>query len=493
MKKQLATSSFIVSKTQIELDLVMVPYDIWASEVHVLMLLKTGIIERSVAKKCLGALEVIKKEWDKGTFEIDPERGAQLTLEAKIIEKAGDSGFSVHTGRSRNDQVMVCEFLYLREVMQKILVDVLGLVDVLLMLSQKEKSTIMPGYTHMQPGKATTVGIWLISYANAFLRASETLKYYLEVYDMNPLGAVESFGTSWPIDREFTTKKLGFGKVWDVTMDAISFRGVAQLGYLGAFAEIALVASKINADILLFNTYEYGMIELGDDVAQRMHPITGSSVMAQKKNPDALEIIRSTCVQILGLREICANILISLPSGYNRDAREIKEYMSLGITKTQSVIFNLGFVIKSLKINKERMLFLVKNNYSLTTDLADFISQKSKVGYRIVYKIVGAVVDDAIENNKSLFDIKADELNKKAKEMGVDLVVEDKEIANAIDVGQAIERRIHVGGSAKSVFGKSLLASNKKVKDLLKWTLASQKMINGAKGETAKLVKGVTG
>lgn len=491
MKQQLATSSFIVSKTQTELDLKMVAYDIWATKVHVLMLKKVGAIDKSVAKKCLKALDLIGKEYKSGNFQIDAGRGAQLTLEAKIVEKAGDAGLSVHTGRSRNDQVMVTELLYLREEMLALNLELIEFVKALLKLADKYSQTVMPGYTHMQPGKVTTVGVWALSYANSFLRSSDILQNYLELYDMNPLGSVESFGTSWPLDREFTTKLLGFGKVWDITLDAISSRGFAQLGYMNAMAQISIVASKINQDLLLFNTFEYGIVELGEDVAQRMHPITGSSVMAQKKNPDALEIIRSTSSQIIGISGILANILQSLPSGYNRDAREIKEYIDLGTNKTKSVISTLCKVISSLKFDEKRMLELVFANYSLTTDLADYVSQKSGVGYRIIYKIIGSLVDEAIEKNKQLADIGAGDIVKKGREMGVQLKLTDDEIKKAIDPVLVIERRKHTGGSSKIAFLKSVKNSYDALKKEKNWIVERQKIINTAKAKTASAVSNI--
>ncbi len=491
MKQQLATSSFIVSKTQTELDLKMVGYDIWATEVHVLMLRKVGAINKNTAKKCLKALELISKEYKNGNFIIDTGRGAQLTLEAKIVEKAGDAGLSIHTGRSRNDQVMVTELLYLREEMLSLNLELMELVNVLLKLAQKSSKIVMPGYTHMQPGKVTTVGVWALSFANSFLRSSEILKNYLDLYDMNPLGSVESFGTSWPLDREFTTKLLGFGKVWDETLDAISSRGFAQLGYMNAMSQMAIVASKINQDLLLYNTFEYGIVELGEDVAQRMHPITGSSVMAQKKNPDALEIIRSTSSQLIGFSGIVANILHSLPSGYNRDAREIKEYIDLGTNKTRSVISTLCRVISSLKFNEKRMLELVNTNYSLTTDLADYVSQKSGVGYRIVYKIIGSLVDEAIRKNKQLADIKAEDIIKKGREIGVELKLTDEEIKKAIDPVLVIERRKHIGGSSSAAFSKSIKNTFDTLKKRESWIKEKQRIIKTSKVKTATAVSDI--
>jgi len=333
-------------------------------------------------------------------------------------------------------------------------------------LAKNNIKTVMPGYTHMQPAKPTTFGQWALAYLNGFLKSLKTLEYYFDLYDSNPLGSCESYGTSWPLDREFTTKLLGFSKAWEIPQDAVSSRGFVQLGYLNGMAEVCLVASKLAQDLILFDTFEYGMIALGDEVAQRLHPITGSSVMAQKKNPDVLELIRSTAPQVAGYVNIVFNILDSLPMGYNRDSREVKEYIDLGLTKTKAMIKVLEKVLTTLKIDKEKMLSQVENNYSLTTDLADFISQKSGVGYRLIYKIVGQVVDEAINKGKLLKEISADEIINKALMNKVKLQLTNEEIKKAIDPKLVIEKRNHIGGSSVSSMKKSLKNAQNAIKDI---------------------------
>ncbi|MDD5416295.1 MAG: argininosuccinate lyase [Candidatus Daviesbacteria bacterium] len=488
-KPKLEASSFIVSGEQMELDIEMAPFDIWGTIVHVLMLVKQGIIDKAGAKACLKALIEIDKEMWNGQFAIDPNKGAQLTLEAKLVEKAGEAAYSIHTGRSRNDQVMVVELLYLREQMLKLSENVISLVESLLKLAITHKQTVMPGYTHMQPGKITTVGQWVAAYLNGFLRTLDTIKYYLDLYDMNPLGACESYGTSWPLDREFTAEYLGFAKVWEIPQDAISSRGFAQLGYLTAISEICLVASKLNEDLILFSTFEYGMIELGDEVSQRMHSITGSSVMAQKKNPDVLEIIRSTTPQIIGFWSIVANILSSLPMGYNRDSRESKKFIHLGLTKTISVVGSLQKVISTLKVNEKRMLELATSNYSLTTDLADFISQKTKIGYRLIYQIIGQLVDEAIKQGNPLSQISAAEIIQKAAELNLKIKISDEEITKAVDPKLVIIKRKNVGGSNSVTMDKLLDDASKNIKKQLSWIQQKQTTIKDARQKTDKLVK----
>jgi argininosuccinate lyase len=488
-KPLLQTGGFIVNEKQLALDLKMTPYDLWGTMAHVLMLYKQKIVSEEQFKLLVKALLQIQAEVDAGTFSIDPEKGAQLTLEANIVSKAGDSGYSVHTGRSRNDQIMVTEMLYMRDKVIELLELLHPVCLALASLAEEHKNTVMPGYTHMQPAKVTSFGQWALAYLNGILRASNTLQYYYQAYDSNPLGACESYGTSWPLDRAYTAELLGFSSVWEIPQDSIASRGLAQLGYLTGLRDIALVISKLAEDLLLFTTFEYRTVSLGDEVAQRMHPITGSSVMAQKKNPDVLEIIRSIAPQIIGMSSIVANILSALPMGYNRDSRETKEYIDLGFSKTADMLRTLHTVLASLQVDKERMEDLVVANYSLTTDLADYISQASGIGYRLIYKIVGQVVDEAMLGGKLLKDISADSLTQKAATLHIDLHITDAEIQAAIDPQQAIAKRKHTGGSSNATMSVALHNAGDQLSSLQSWISEQKSVINSAKQRTLVLAR----
>lgn len=488
-KKSLETAGFIVSQAQLSLDLKMVSFDVFGTTAHVLMLNKQKIINNKNTVIILKALKEIEQDIINGKFTIDLKKGAQLSLEAKIIEKVGETAYSIHTGRSRNDQIMVTEMLYLKQEIINVIKIIVPGLEALFNLSKNNIKTIMPGYTHMQPAKPTSFGQWSLSYLKAMSRSVSILIDYFEKYDMNPLGACETYGTSWPLDREYTTKLLGFDRVWEVPQDAISSRGFVQLGYLNGLGEICLVASKLAQDLLLFDTFEYGMIGLGDEVAQRMHPITGSSVMAQKKNPDVLELIRSTAPQVSGYANIVANILDALPMGYNRDSREVKEYIDFGLTKTKAMFEALEKVLTTIKVDKKKMKDAVEGNYSLTTDLADFISQKSGIGYRLIYKIIGQVVDEAINKGKLLRDIKAQEITNKAATLNIKLSLSDKEIFEAINPESILEKRKHIGGSNNQLMNESLNKAKKEIDNIVYWQKNQTKISQKAKEKTDILVR----
>ena len=440
-------ASFVVSDAQRRIDLAMVPYDIWGTTAHVIMLEQTGIIPPSSGSELRRALRSILKSWESGTFVIDPERGAQLTLEQLLIELSGNSiGLSAHTARSRNDQVMVTEILYLRDRSLDVCESILSALAAMHNFGLTHVHVIMPGYTHMQPGKPTTVGAWTLSHIDSILRATEAVYQVLSRYNRCPLGAVESYGTSWPIDRELVADLLGFSRVWESTLDAISSRGQFQAELLHSCAMLSLGMSRVASDLMLYTTFEFSLFELGDNVAQRLHPITGSSVMAQKRNPDALELMRSIGPQLSGLQATVVSLLQKLPSAYNRDSREVKEYAEMGLTKVHAATLALNQIFQSLAPRTERMHDLVISNYSLTTDLADWISQRSGLPYRLVYKIVGSAVDNLMQQGKPLSELTASALQSEAQKRGSVLTISDAEIQDGLDPCQAIARRRHLGG-----------------------------------------------
>jgi argininosuccinate lyase len=453
----LESAAFIVSPTQVGLDTVMLPYDIWGTRAHVLMLQATGILPTSAAVALCAALAEIEAAVADGRFAIDPALGAQLSLEQAVLARVGQAdGSRMHTARSRNDQVMVTELLYLRERALTLATATLDAIAALLDLATAHTGTVLPGYTHMQPAKPTSFGQWALAYADALERGLADLRYTWGQYDACPLGAVESYGTSWPIDRALTARLLGFARVWEVPQDAIGARGLAQLAYLDVCKRLALTISKIAADLLLFTTWEYGYVQLGAAIAQRLHPITGSSVMAQKKNPDALELLRATGHEVIGLAGTAAHVLAGLPMGYNRDTRELKEGSALGFAKTLDALGILRTTLATLEVDAARMRAAVEANYSSTTDLADALAARYGVGYRQVYKIIGRLVDDLIAAGQPLGHLRAASITAAAAEAGLTLPVSDGEVQAALDPSRALAARIHLGGAAPAEMGRLL-------------------------------------
>jgi argininosuccinate lyase len=487
---KLESATFIVSPTQVALDAAMLAHDIWGTRAHVLMLHSTGIVPTTAAIAICRALDLVERAVQAGEFRIDPERGAQLSLERAVIELAGvEHGSRMHTARSRNDQVMVTEMLYLRERVLALAAQVCSVVGALLDLGREHAGTVMPGYTHMQPAKPTTFGQWALAYADGLLRCLADLRHTWEQYDACPLGAVESYGTSWPIDRALTARLLGFSRVWEVPQDAIGSRGLPQLACLDVCRHIALLVSKVAADLLLFTTWEYGYVRLGEAVARRLHPITGSSVMAQKKNPDVLELLRASGQEVAGIASTAAHLLCGLPMGYNRDTRQIKEWSALGLDRTISALSMLAVTLSTLEVDRERMLRAVAENYSCTTDLADAIAQSTGVGYRQIYAVVGGLVDAMIEQGRPLHTVKADEIVRAASQAGISISLTDRQVQEALDPMQAVARRRHVGGAAPQEMERMLAHRQKELDAYLNWIEGRRDHIQAARDRTLDMVQ----
>jgi argininosuccinate lyase len=444
--------SLVVSDTQRELDLAMVPFDVWGSTAHVVMLESVGIVRRELAKKIVAALADVSARWERGEFSIDPGLGAQLTLEREVVKHAGEeAGLSMHTARSRNDQVMVTEMLYLREQALRIVQAILSVAQELSTKASQSIGIPMPGYTHMQPGKPTALSHWYLAHADGLLRGIDSVLSVLDQFDQCPLGSVESFGTSWPIDRLLCARLLGFSRVWEIPQDAISNRGVFQLALVGAFQQVALVVTRMASDLMLYSTFEYRMVQFGDAVAQRLHPVTGSSVMAQKRNPDAIELLRATSAHLTGMYTSIAGILAGLPTGYNRDSREVKEYASLACQKILTAILSLEQVVQSTQFDAARMKSMVEENYSLTTDFADRLSQLTGIPYRRVYKIVGTAVDKLMTAGVPLTKLTLPQLQEAASAFGEKLQLDEQMLRKSLSPEWALEGRGHVGAPNHSV------------------------------------------
>ncbi len=443
--------TYIVTEEQRRLDLEMAPYDMWGTRAHVIMLARVGVLRDDELAAILDALTALEMRLADGGYSIDPVLGAQLTLEREITLLVGkDIGGKVHTGRSRNDQVTTAQRLWLRDQVLVMHASLCQVLEVLLSLAKEHILTVMPGYTHMQPAKPTTFGQWCLAYADMFFRDAERLQQTFVRHNLSPLGAAESYGTSWPLDRALTAALLGFDGVQEIPLDAIATRGEQEAEVLSDLALANLHLSKLAQDLLLFNTFEFGMVTLGGNVAQRMGKVTGSSIMPQKKNPDVLELLRANASAVYARLFETLEALKSLPFGYNRDSRESKATVTEGLNRTLAGLDALLGVLATLKVNRERMVEAVLANYSLATDLADFLAQTFDLPYRAAYTAVGKVVDQAIETGRKLHEIGAAQLIAAVQaEANVCIPLTQEALHAVLDPAVCLSRRSHIGGAAE--------------------------------------------
>jgi argininosuccinate lyase len=441
--------AFIVSDVQLALDTAQVRHDLTGTRAHALTLHAGGILSDAELEAIAQACERIETELVEGRYQIDPALGAHLSLERRLTELAGEqAGGKIHTGRSRNDQVLVTGRLWLRERLLRIHEAFEGAIACLLDLASEHTSTVMPGYTHMQPAKPTSLAHFLLAYAEMFARDLKRLEEAWNRFDACPLGSAESFGTSWPLDRELTARLLGFARVELNTAAAVGSRGECEAEILGGLAMFGLHLSKLAQDLLLMTTYEYRYVSLNEAAAPRKGAITGSSVMPQKKNPDVFELLRAQASKLYALHFEALEVLKGLPLGYNRDSRETKESIARGLDLAEGALRQLAFLLPCLDVDKERMRKAVCGNFSLATDLADALARQSGLPYRRVYHLVGDWVKEAIAEGRTFDQLRAEELVAFALARGLSLELSSADYGAIVDPLEALTRRDNLGSPA---------------------------------------------
>lgn len=333
-------------------------YDIEASKAHAAMLGSTGILSASEVPKLTKALDDLYQLWNSGKFEIQKgQEDGHTAIEAYLIEQLGNTGKKIHTARSRNDQALVMMRLYLKDSLKKASVKTEGLVEVFTKAATKAGKTPMPGYTHMQKAMPTTVASWLLAYADGFADALSLSNSTLQLIDQNPLGSAAGFGISLPIDREHTTKSLGFNKTQDNPMYCGLSRGLFELLAVQALNFQMALAGKFASDMMLFTTEEFGFFSLPDSFT------TGSSIMPHKHNYDLFEIMRGHTHSFGGYCQQLQSIVSGVGSGYHRDLQLTKGITINAFEVAFSTLEVLGLTVSNLQLHKDKL------SQSITKDM----------------------------------------------------------------------------------------------------------------------------
>ncbi len=486
-----STDSWITSTEAESFDIMLAEYDCVSTQAHVLMLRKQGIMSSVDANEALGALLEIEDICTAGKFRYEPGYGAQLTLEKMIVDRVGPAiGYQVHTGRSRNDQVLAAQKLCVRARLLGVLQHLVNVIAGLLARAEKDQRVVMPGYTHMQPARPTTVGQWCAAYTDMFTRDFGRVREAYERHDTSPLGAAESYGTTWALDRVYAQELLGFTGVDEIPLDAISSRGESDADFLAGLSFVALHMSKVAQDLLLFNTYEFGYAVLGRDQATRMGRLTGSSIMPQKRNPDVLELLRSQASEIYAYLLHALEVLKGLPSGYNRDSRDTKAPILRGLRSIAGSLEQFAEVIKNVEFDESAMLRAVVENHSMATDLAEYLAQRYNVPFREMHGIVGRAVSKAIDEGRRVCDVSSDELAAEAQAIGRELLVVADDIVVGTNPRAALERRANLGGASSDRMAEWLRKRHVSTTELADWVGAETERIRQARAHVRSLAAG---
>ncbi len=435
-----------LSGNDIIYDTELISHDIFGNIAHILMLNKVGAIPDNEVGQILAVLKEIYIKWYEGEFELSPElEDVHMNIEHAIIEKVGgEIGGKVHLARSRNDQILVDLHLFMKEEIiniQKVLVD---LLQNLIKMAEENLNTLYIGYTHLQQAQPITFAHWCMAHVDTLFRDLERLTETLQRVNVNPLGAGAIAGTSWPIDREYTTELLGFDRVQENTLDVISSRGEFEAELVGNINFIMIHLGRMAEDVILGTTSEFGFFTLSDKYS------TGSSIMPQKKNPDVAELIRAKAGIVNGYLTQIFGILKGLPSGYNRDHQDLKEPLFNSIEIGKMSIHVLTGLLSTMKLNKDKIESQMQDNFIIATELVDLLIKEYKIPFRTAYTIIGNLVKDFHQqNDKKPSQITAEILMKYVeKSASQKILVAEEKIKKAIDPLETIKRRSHIGGPA---------------------------------------------
>lgn len=369
-----------------ELDMQLVKYDLIASKAHAKMLAEVGLISEGEGAALIQALEEMAQEVQMGHFTIGEEfEDMHSRIEFLLTEKLGDTGKKIHTARSRNDQVLVAVQLYLKEELGEIKAAVQKLFELLIGLAERHKKVLLPGYTHLQIAMPSSFGLWFSAYAESLVDDVYLLNAAQKIADQNPLGSAAGYGSSFPIDRESTTKEMGFGTLKYNVVAAQMGRGKVERATAFGIASLAATLSKLAMDICLYMGQNFDFISFPNELT------TGSSIMPHKKNPDVFELIRARCNRIQAVPNELILITNNLPSGYHRDLQLVKEVMVPALGEMQACLDMMTFGLKEIRVNRN-ILEDPKYDYLFSVDTLNELV-KGGMPFRDAYKTMGRAIE----------------------------------------------------------------------------------------------------
>jgi argininosuccinate lyase len=370
-----------------EIDIHIAKYDIQASVVHAKMLQKIQIISEEELQQLMEGLETLQSQLDNKTFVIEPQfEDVHSKIEFELTKKYGDVGKKIHTARSRNDQVLVALQLFYKEHLKLVMTNTKTFFDTLLQLAETHKEAVLPGYTHLQVAMPSSFGLWFSAYAELLIDDIYVLEAALKTVDQNPLGSAAGYGSSFPIDREFTTQELGFKTLKYNVVAAQMSRGKSERTIAIALGSLCNTLSRFAMDICLYMSQNFGFISFPDELT------TGSSIMPHKKNPDVFELIRGKCNKIQALYTEVLLITNNLPSGYHRDFQLLKENIIGAFIDVNDILEIFNHSIQQINV-KEIDLTDEKYQYLFTVDTINNLVIEG-VSFRDAYQQIGSQVQD---------------------------------------------------------------------------------------------------
>ncbi len=431
-------------------DKVLAPYDIQGSIAHATMLQEVGLLSKDERSQIIEGLTAILTEIKANKFDwsVDLE-DVHMNIEARLVAMIGDAGKKLHTGRSRNDQVATDIRLYLREQLDVIDNEIKRLQVALLDLAEKEASTILPGFTHLQAAQPISFGHHMMAYFEMLVRDSERLIDCRKRLNTMPLGSAALAGTTYPIKRERTAELLGFERICVNSLDGVSDRDFA-IEFLSVASIIMMHLSRFSEELILWSSAQFDFIELPDSFC------TGSSIMPQKKNPDVPELVRGKTGRVYGNLTSMLTIMKSQPLAYNKDNQEDKEPLFDSVDTLKACLRVFADMVPTIKTKRDNMYNSTKKGYTTATDLADYLVKKG-LPFRDAHEVVGLSVAYGLKTQKDLGELSLEELQKFDVRIGSD-------VFDILSLEGSLCARDHLGATAPNQVKKAIKAARNHLK-----------------------------
>ena len=448
--KKNSSSLFQKVGNSLDIDKRLYKEDIKGSIVHVEMLFKQKIISFKIKNKIVYGLNKIEREISSKKFEFNKKyEDIHMNIEKRLFQIIGEEAGYVHTARSRNDQVITDFKLWLKSATKEINNNLDKVIKSSVKLAEKNIQTIMPGFTHLKNAQAISFAHYLMAYVEIFNRDKKRFSNNIESLDENPLGVAALSGTSFNIDRNYTTKKLGFKKPTNNSIDTVSDRDFV-LDFLYSISVCSMHISRIAEELIIWNSDGFNLINLSDKV------VTGSSIMPQKKNPDLLEYLRGKSGSTYGNLFSMLTILKGLPLSYFKDLQDDKKIVFNSNDTLINCLKIFDEVLKNCSPNKKRMFELANTGYITATDLADYLVKNHSMSFRKAYQKTSAIVNLAEKRKKNLNELTLEQLKKVEPKL-------TKDVLKVFDLNNSIDSKKSFGGTSFDNIKKMILKYKKEI------------------------------
>jgi argininosuccinate lyase len=459
----------------------LILYDLWGSRAHVLMLCQQGFLSKGDGKKILKGLREIESLYQKGRFKLDPSKeDVHSNIESFLIQRSGiDYGGRVHTGRSRNDQVVLDMRLYLRDQVLEFVEGLISLMEALIQKAEEHRLTIMPGYTHHQHAVTTTFGHLLLSFVEAHIRDVQRFAHWYDLFNKNPLGAAAGYGTTFNLNRELTSKLLGFDGPTENVTDPITQRWEpeAELAYDVAMTMDHL--STIAQTLILLSTREFNMVRLAD------RHCSGSSIMPQKRNPCSLEVMKAKASFAHGIVVSLLSVGKALFMGFNRDTQWTKYWIMDLVEESKPTLSVMIEVIRLLQVNKTQMLKQAQEGFSGATPLMEWMVRVFGLSLRKAKMVLEKAVKYSEKEGKE--EVSYQSLKRALAEMKVNIPIKEKDVGKMQRPERILDQTPSIGTPSEKRMREHIASLRERVKTNRDWLILQKRKMDKARGLVAKV------